>query len=354
MTTKAQIFIGESLLLPHISHWFPCVAYEGQKEAPDPDIRVCEYAKVGDIIPRTATGKFIAKNVKILRYGVGGHFQLHVDSKVGDSHYGTLLVFSPSGGEFDGGELEIGNPLLEKVETFSPAKITEWNYVIIPLGIKHRVLPVTRGTRYVIKAELHYSIPDVPEPSDSDFVEYYSDKITQIDEEITELQKKKDALSGKTGKYSTNEYLVHYKGRGDYIPPQLFGDLPEEIRVVLGKIMKTNEYPKYVMLSRDPDGTLAAADKILFNQLKKIYKNVEIAPCEIVWEFEETTRPPEDFQHAIKYCETKKVRTNDKECEFILWPGRKFSGGKYDGGYNDQAWEPYWISGTMLTIKISD
>ena len=90
------------------------------------------------------------EQVQIAKYSTEGHYDWHVDSQITLDNEGTTrklsfvaLLNDPS--EFDGGVLEI--------ESFDGTQIYTnemkcGSVVVFPSCLKHRVTPVTKGTRY--------------------------------------------------------------------------------------------------------------------------------------------------------------------------------------------------------------
>lgn len=84
------------------------------------------------------------ERVQIGRYGVGGHYDWHIDASVPEDGFQrklsvSILLNDPS--EFEGGELEFK-------DVNDQPKLTQGSIIVFPATIEHRVLPVTVGTRY--------------------------------------------------------------------------------------------------------------------------------------------------------------------------------------------------------------
>lgn len=105
-------------------------------------------------------------DILFLKYDEGMHYDFHTDAAVmisrkrGSipkkiiSHY-SISCFLSDPSEYDGGELEIvvgDSSLLYKLK---PGEM-----IIYPTGLKHRVLPVTRGSRKVFVAWAESIVPD--------------------------------------------------------------------------------------------------------------------------------------------------------------------------------------------------
>lgn len=105
---------------------------------------------------RVNSDKVLFKNAEVLKYGVGGHFKPHVDRRLAQDHVGTLLIVVPSI-DMEGGALVVkGGELVVKTgDTYDNSQLTRTYAAFIPLGVCHKVAPVRRGERYVLKVAVY-------------------------------------------------------------------------------------------------------------------------------------------------------------------------------------------------------
>ena len=82
----------------------------------------------------------------LLLYSEGGHFATHTDRSRGDGHWGTAIVRVPTVTPHEGGDLWVVG--------HEPSKMGDFDVVLLPLGVPHRVETVTRGVRVVLRAPL--------------------------------------------------------------------------------------------------------------------------------------------------------------------------------------------------------
>ena len=97
---------------------------------------------------------------ELLRYDVGGHFGVHCDRQLGDTHLGTLLLALPSP-DLVGGTLDMDCWDLSREDTAVAANAvpgTSSAAIFIPLGVRHSVCPVLAGYRLVLKASIFGSM----------------------------------------------------------------------------------------------------------------------------------------------------------------------------------------------------
>ena len=77
------------------------------------------------------------------QYGIGGHYNWHMDSKAPVNNEQLKLSISILLNEnFEGGGLEIESNKDENVLKY------QGDIIVFPSFLQHRVLPVTAGTRY--------------------------------------------------------------------------------------------------------------------------------------------------------------------------------------------------------------
>ena len=92
----------------------------------------------------------IAEEIQILRYDVGSHFATwHTDAGL-DGHDRRRISVSvelSERGDYEGGELEIVPDLVARARTVSRGTAQ-----FFPSRALHRVIPVTRGTRWALVA----------------------------------------------------------------------------------------------------------------------------------------------------------------------------------------------------------
>ena len=90
--------------------------------------------------------------VQVTKYEVNEHYSWHVDMLPVESRDLNSRKLSMSlllNDEFEGGELEVANP--QRMESFT-VDIKAGTCAIFPAWVKHRVKPVTSGTRYSLVA----------------------------------------------------------------------------------------------------------------------------------------------------------------------------------------------------------
>lgn len=112
-------------------------------------------------------------NIQLIRYNTGDHFnEFHQDTlkTSGDCNMiGTMLMFPPADiSPFTGGDLVFQETKPDHPElittTFEPSKLSQWT--IVAFGrVMHKCTPVISGVRYVIKAEIWSSFPDIMDPN---------------------------------------------------------------------------------------------------------------------------------------------------------------------------------------------
>lgn len=88
------------------------------------------------------------EDVQIGRYSVDGHYDWHTDDGIGSSPTYrklsfVLLLNDPS--EYEGGVLEIESFNKDRIYT---KEMKCGSVIVFPSCLKHRVTPVTKGTRY--------------------------------------------------------------------------------------------------------------------------------------------------------------------------------------------------------------
>jgi PKHD-type hydroxylase len=84
------------------------------------------------------------ERVQIGKYGVGGHYDWHIDASIPEDGFQrklsvSILLNDPN--EFEGGELEFK-------DVSNQPKLKQGSIIVFPATIEHRVLPVTSGVRY--------------------------------------------------------------------------------------------------------------------------------------------------------------------------------------------------------------
>ena len=83
------------------------------------------------------------EQVQMSQYGIGGHYNWHMDSKVPvNNEQRKLSISILLNDDFEGGGLEIESNKDENVLKY------QGDIVVFPSFLQHRVLPVTDGTRY--------------------------------------------------------------------------------------------------------------------------------------------------------------------------------------------------------------
>jgi predicted 2-oxoglutarate/Fe(II)-dependent dioxygenase YbiX len=97
------------------------------------------------------------KLYKVHVYEPGGFFDYHMDTQHDDNHLATLVVALPT--KFEGGELVVQDGTEEKVNSLRSDVQEELHWVAFYTDCKHKVMPITSGTRIVIQ----YDLRAVPE-----------------------------------------------------------------------------------------------------------------------------------------------------------------------------------------------
>ena len=83
------------------------------------------------------------EKVQMSQYGLGGHYDWHMDSKSPvNNEQRKLSISILLNDNFEGGKLEIESNKDENVLKY------QGDIVVFPSFLQHRVLPVTAGTRY--------------------------------------------------------------------------------------------------------------------------------------------------------------------------------------------------------------
>ena len=83
------------------------------------------------------------EKVQMSQYGIGGHYDWHIDSKVPvNDEQRKLSISILLNDNFEGGGLELTSNKNENVLKY------QGDIVVFPSFVRHRVLPITDGTRY--------------------------------------------------------------------------------------------------------------------------------------------------------------------------------------------------------------
>jgi len=83
------------------------------------------------------------EKIQMSKYGIGGHYDWHMDSKEPiNAEQRKLSISILLNNDFDGGGLELKSNKDENVLKY------QGDIVVFPSFLQHRVLPVTDGTRY--------------------------------------------------------------------------------------------------------------------------------------------------------------------------------------------------------------
>jgi hypothetical protein len=116
---------------------------------------------------------------ELIKYGVGGLFDKHKDKLEGrttdrDIHTHMCLLYPPASlSPFEGGDIIFysKNAVGEEVERIiRPSEFTSWTFLIFEQQTMHKVIPVTKGFRYVYKAPIYKKNPNYVE-DDEDCLE---------------------------------------------------------------------------------------------------------------------------------------------------------------------------------------
>jgi hypothetical protein len=89
----------------------------------------------------------------LLKYEPGDFFNNHIDTKINDSHIFTCLIFLPNN-ELEGGELLLCDKLNKYEIRINPQNFNQTTMIVFSIDMYHKVLPITKGTRYVLKKPL--------------------------------------------------------------------------------------------------------------------------------------------------------------------------------------------------------
>lgn len=139
-------------------------------------------------------------NFTLIKYDTGDHFdEFHYDTlHCGDNGQmiGTALLFPPADiSRFTGGDLvfKVDEEDQELTYTIHPSKFTEWTLVTFG-HLLHKCMPVESGTRYVLKANIWSSFPNlIPYNTATSFTE-----ITKVLENFQDNNRKIKLESLKT------------------------------------------------------------------------------------------------------------------------------------------------------------
>ena len=83
------------------------------------------------------------EKVQMSQYGIGGHYDWHIDSKVPvNNEQRKLSISILLNDNFEGGGLELTSNKDENVLKY------QGDIVVFPSFVRHKVLPITDGTRY--------------------------------------------------------------------------------------------------------------------------------------------------------------------------------------------------------------
>lgn len=115
-------------------------------------------------------------------YPDGGHFDEHLDTLHSENHVATLVL--GLGSDYIGGELEI-NGIKHNLHPDDKQNLA---YVTFYTDTKHKVHPVTNGTRIVLQYDVFFEFTDssVPDPEEIDIEDDqdYCYKFTQISHKV--------------------------------------------------------------------------------------------------------------------------------------------------------------------------
>lgn len=92
--------------------------------------------------------------IQVTRYGLNDYYGWHTDmlpvkSNNKEDYSRKLSMSLLLNDDFEGGELEIANPM--QMESFT-VELKAGTVAIFPAWVKHRVKPITKGTRYSLVA----------------------------------------------------------------------------------------------------------------------------------------------------------------------------------------------------------
>lgn len=114
-----------------------------------PEHRIAEQVDVSedefilDAIRHLITEPYKKLEVRVIRYGVGGHFAMHKDSGPNNPRRVSGVVLLSESHEYDGGLLQLQG------RSDTPLK-NIGDFVKFPSATLHGVRPVTRGERWVL------------------------------------------------------------------------------------------------------------------------------------------------------------------------------------------------------------
>ncbi len=99
---------------------------------------------------------------ELLRYETGDFFLNHNDTQNAPNHQYTCLIFCPFG-NVSGGELVFNHPDGLYNIKFNPSEIARKQFVMVifSLDMFHEVLPIIKGTRWVLKKPLFVKETDI-------------------------------------------------------------------------------------------------------------------------------------------------------------------------------------------------
>lgn len=91
---------------------------------------------------------------EVIKYNIGGKFDMHVDSKQNMYHNHTLLLFPPQ--KIEGGELIVKYGYCDSMVNKQTEKIIKphenlWTIVLFPIGVFHASKPVLSGEKITLK-----------------------------------------------------------------------------------------------------------------------------------------------------------------------------------------------------------
>ncbi len=222
--------------------WRPRPAYSAKVgDVYDDAIRVCDEsvmmwedsyykciakADIHSIVPDYCTPRRCRLYpMRLLRYNVGGHFVAHTDSRLADTHVGTLLLYPPAHimGGFTGGDLLIYDNRGAVINTICPSTFTEWTAVTMTPDVMHSCTPVLSGVRYVFKGPLFVGRQQLLNPAGGAQVAH-PNEATHCEAMYHAL----GSISMEAVERSFNEYESRYDSFGipDLVPLALVSSIP--------------------------------------------------------------------------------------------------------------------------------
>ncbi|XWV26841.1 hypothetical protein QJ857_gp0209 [Tupanvirus soda lake] len=190
-------------------------------------------------------------NWDMLVYNQGDHFSKHIDGKISERHFATLLLFPPKKiFQYHGGELVLydGNTTVTIT-----AHDTEWMLVGFPINVEHECKQITWGRRAVFKTKFEIPSKIYNFFSEAEYQFDTNKSLHKVDQDQTkieltaleiQLQQLKEAKSQIKEKiFKSKTKMLELKRS---IAPYQYDELVKEV-------LKTNAKIIFVVLERRYD-----------------------------------------------------------------------------------------------------